>query len=164
MLIASTSESFITFATWFHSKIKSALIRCLARSILSALGDPRFHLSTRRALRDSAGFFLHGEDARLLTGVQNLESFSPRWKRQGLEFAHHALDHMSIPSLHDALVPVNANLAFWKDAHSRILSTALALGDEVFVSLGRKRQNEQDQTQEGCWLQGRTFLANYRET
>lgn len=135
-------------------------MRSLVPSILSA--QSRFGSTPLHALRNPAGFFAHDEDARLLPGVRNLGSLPSRREWRGLERAHHALGHVGIPQPHNALVLVDADLSLRENTHSRVLATAFALGHKVLVRLGRKGEDEQDQTQEGRWLQDGIFLANWR--
>jgi len=105
-------------------------------------------------------------DAGLRLGIHALGEFFSGGKRRLLEHAEgsgHAMLDMGVPTLHDPLVFVDPASSFRHDAGPCLMAAEFAPGDEVLVRSGCERDDEQDQTQEGDWLQDRIFRADWRE-
>jgi hypothetical protein len=102
-----------------------------------------------------------------LIPVQSIAGRLLGWKRRILtsdKSTVHALDHMRSAPLHNPPETVDADLSLRGNRKPRLLTTGLALGNEIFVRSSRKRENEKDKTQsKGRSFHDRPFRRKYQE-
>jgi len=92
----------------------------------------------------------------------------PLWRERRIlasdKSTFHALTHMSDTPLHDSPETVDADLPLRGNRKPRLLTTGLALGDEIFVGSCGERENKKDKNQsKGRSFHDRPFRRKYQE-